>query len=103
MQMQNLSHNSGSQSSSGSQDDDKQDKARKMNDLQREITMVESDFRKVNGEKNNLEMEIRALKKDEDHIRMELQNKRTQLGKVEFQLLQLDTNIKNLKKKINLL
>jgi chromosome segregation ATPase len=82
---------------------DAQDKSRQKTNIQREMIMVESDYRKLANEKANLDMEVRQLKKDESHIKMSLQEKQTRLGKVEYELLQLDTTLKSLKKKLNLL
>ena len=100
--MQNFVHNSGGQQGDDQDKNDKQDKARRRNDIQREIIMTESDLKKVAGEKTALDAEIRALKKDEDHIRMNLQDRKAKLIKVEYELTQIDAKVKDLKKKLNL-
>lgn len=99
--MQNLSHNS---VQGGGQDGgDDQDKSRQKNTLQRDIIMTEADFKKYHNEKVQLEAEIRALKKDEAHIKINLQEKQARLGKVDYELTQAETVLKGLKKKMNLL
>jgi hypothetical protein len=80
-----------------------QDKARQKNTIQRDMIMMESDLRKFTNEKNALDMDIRQLKKDEAHIKINLREKTARLGKVEFELMQLDTTLKGLKKKLNLI
>ncbi|MFA6382973.1 MAG: hypothetical protein WCX17_00945 [Parcubacteria group bacterium] len=99
--MQNFSNDDASQDDDGKAT--AQDKARRKSEIQRETIMIESDYRKLANEKASLDMEIRQLKKDEAHIKINLQEKQARLGKVEFELLQLDTNLKSLKKKLNLL
>jgi len=99
--MQNFSNDNAGQDDTGQSN--VQDKARQKNNIQRETIMVESDYRKLASEKASLDMEIRQLKKDEAHIKINLQEKQTRLGKLEFELLQMDTNLKSLKKKLNLL
>jgi chromosome segregation ATPase len=99
--MQNFSNDDDGQDDSGKID--AQEKSRRKNNIQREMIMLESDFRKLSDEKAALDMEIRQFKKDEAHIKINLQEKQARLGKVEFELLQLDTNLKSLKKKLNLL
>ncbi|MFA6973386.1 MAG: hypothetical protein WC238_01425 [Parcubacteria group bacterium] len=97
--MQNFSHNSGQ----GDEDKNaKQDKSRQRQEIQREMIMTESDLRKVTKEKTDLDGEIRALKKEEDHIQMSMQDKKARLIKVEYELTQIDVKIKGLKKKLNL-
>jgi hypothetical protein len=86
-----------------SDDVDEHQKTMDRTAIQREMIMIEGDQHKFAREKSTLEMEIRQLKKDEAHIRMNLQEKQTHLGKVENELLQLDNQIKSLRKKLNLL
>lgn len=97
--MQNFSHNS---SQIGNDQSVSQDKARQRNEIQRDIIMAESDLRKVTNEKNALDVEIRELKKDEDRIRMNMQDRKSRLTKVEYELTQIDVKIKSLKRKLNL-
>ncbi|HCP08736.1 MAG TPA: hypothetical protein DIT25_03000 [Candidatus Moranbacteria bacterium] len=96
--MQNFSHNSNSQADDQAAD---QDKSRQKNTIQRDMIMLESDLRKLTSEKIALDSEIRSLKKDDAHIKISLKEKQTRLGKVDYELIQMDANMKNLKKKLN--
>lgn len=87
----------------GDNQDDKQDKSRQINTIQRDMIMAEDDFKKYNNEKIQLESEIRALKKEEAHLKINLQDKQGRLSKVEYELTQAEAILKNLKKKLNLL
>ena len=51
----------------------KEDKSRKRNQLQRDIVILESDYRKKDGEKTVIESEIRKLKKQVSQARVEMQ------------------------------
>ena len=99
--MQNFSHNSNK--CDDQSDTDKQDKSRQKNDIQREMVMQESDMRRVINEKNQLEAEISAFKKEEAHIKMNMQEKQERLNKVDFELSQFEATMKGLKKKLNLI
>ena len=97
--MQNYSH-----TNHGKSDDPKEhEKAMQRTEIQREMIMIEGDQRKFQREKATLEMEIRQLKKDESRIRTDLQEKQIRMGKVEYELLQIDNQIKSLRKKLNVL
>lgn len=99
--MQNLSHNNAQGDDQDSGND--QDKSRQKNTLQRDIIMAESDFKKYNNEKMQLDAEIRQLKKDEAHLKVNLQDRQERLNKVAYELTQAETTLKGLKKKLNLL
>lgn len=87
----------------GDSQDDKRDKSRQKNDIQREIIMQEADMSKVMNEKVQLEAEIRAIKKEEAHLKINLQDKQGRLSKIEYELTQAEVILKNLKRKMNLL
>lgn len=80
-----------------------QDKSRQRNAIQREIIMTEADQRKFLNEKNALEMEIRQLRHEEDRLKIELKEKQSKLERNDYEILQIDNQIKGLKKKLNLL
>ena len=80
-----------------------QDKSRKRNELQRDITIMESDFRKKTNEKVLIESEIRSLKKDEARIRVEIQDHQTKLNRVDQDVMQMDSEVRALRKKLNLI
>jgi len=97
--MQNSSNN-GAQADNEKQAHDAE-KGRQRNTIQRDMIMVESDYKKYANEKNTLDMEIRALKKDEAQIKISLHEKQERLSKAEYELVQLDVALKGLKKKLN--
>ena len=80
-----------------------QDKSRKRNELQRDITIMESDFKKKTNEKVLIESEIRSLKKDEARIRVEIQERQTKLNRVDQDVMQMDSEVRALRKKLNLI
>lgn len=96
--MQNFSHNGDAHN-----DDDSRDKSRKQNDIQRDIIMAEADLRKISQEKIALDAEIRALKKEDDRIRVTMQEKRARLSKVDYEITQAEAVVKALQKKLNLI
>ena len=78
-----------------------EDKKREKNNTQREIIMVDADFKKFNNEKIRLESELRSLKKDESRIKVEMQDRQLRLGKVSQEVMQLEARQRALKKKLN--
>lgn len=96
--MQNFSHNGGAQN-----DDESRDKSRKQNEIQRDIIMAEADLRKISQEKIALDAEIRALKKEDDRIKVTMQEKRARLSKVDYEITQAEAVVKALQKKLNLI
>ena len=82
---------------------DEADKDRKKNSINQDLTIQESDYRKALSEKNQLESELRALKKDEAHIKIAMQEKQIKLEKLTQEIFRLETEIKSLKKKFNTL
>lgn len=80
-----------------------QDIARQKAELQRQIMMSDSDLKKTTAEKMKMEMEVRALGKEEDRIKMEIQKKQADLKKIENDIIQETVKLNDLKKKLNLL
>ena len=80
-----------------------QDIARQKAELQRQIMMSDSDLKKTTAEKMKMEMEMRALEKEEDRIKMEIQKKQADLKKIENDIIQETVKLNDLKKKLNLL
>jgi septal ring factor EnvC (AmiA/AmiB activator) len=78
-------------------------RSRQKTDIQREITIIEADRLKKNREKEHLEMEVRDLKKDQQRLEVELQDKLNKLKKIDHEVFILDGSINSLKKKLNLL
>ncbi len=82
---------------------DEQDRHRKINDLQREIIMSEADLKKVESEKIIIKAEERRLKKDIDHLRINMQEEQAKLQAVEQKIIMKQTEINHLKKQLNLI
>ena len=80
-----------------------QDKHRKRNDLQREIIMAEADLRKVSNEKITIDAEIRRLKSEMDHLKIDMQAKVQRLHAVDQDIIMRQAEISHLKKQINLI
>ena len=80
-----------------------QDKSSKRSVVQREIVMQEADYRRSINEKIKLEAEVRQLKNDEAHIRISLQEKQTHLTRLEQEITRTDSELRDLKKKLNTL
>ncbi len=80
-----------------------QDKTRQKNDLQREMIMKEGDYKKIMGNKTRLEAEIRGLEKEGDRIKVAVQDKKKQIEKIDQEARMVEVELKNLKKKMNLL
>ena len=80
-----------------------QDKSRRRSVVQREIVMQEADYRRSINEKIKLEAEVRQLKNDEAHIRISLQEKQTHLTRLEQEIARGDSELHDLKKKLNTL
>lgn len=80
-----------------------QDKSRRRSVIQREVVMQEADYRRSINEKIKLEAEVRQLKNDEAHIRISLQEKQAQLTRLEQEVARSDSELRELKKKLNTL
>lgn len=97
MYAQNLS---GGMSSSVSADTEK---TRRKNAIQREIIMKDSDYRRSISEKIQIESELKRLRNDEARVRMSLQERQTRLTKLEQDIAHSDEDLRELRKKLNLL
>jgi len=96
----------GFQNVQGGADDQEENSAdahRKRSDVQRDIIMQESDYRKKLTKKTEIEAEIRKMKKDEERIRIEIGEKREALEKLNYEILQMEAEMTRLKKKLNLI
>jgi len=80
-----------------------QEKHRKRNDLQREIIMSESDLKKVVNEKTLIDAEIRRLKNEMDHLKIDMQAKVQRLHTVDQDIIMRQAEISHLRKQINLI
>lgn len=80
-----------------------QDKQRKINDLQRESVMLESDLKKQVSAKNQIEVEIRGLEKEEARLRTAVLDKQAEIKKIDQEIMQIENDLHGVKKKINLL
>lgn len=80
-----------------------QDKQRKINDLQRETVMLESDLKKQVNAKNQIEVEIRGLEKEEARLRASVLDKQAEIKKIDQEIMLIENDLHGVKKKINLL
>jgi len=80
-----------------------EDKSRKRNQLQRDIVILESDYRKKASEKNVIESEIRRFKKQAAQAKVEMQVRQENLEKLDQEVFMMEADIKRLKKKMNLI
>jgi peptidoglycan hydrolase CwlO-like protein len=80
-----------------------QDKTRQRNDLQCEMIMKSADLKKILSGKVKLDAEIRSLKKERERATLEIQGKEKQIEKIDQEARMVEIEIKNLKKKMNLL
>lgn len=79
------------------------DKKRKLNQLQMEMIMLESDSSKKIAEKVTLEAEIRKIRYDEDRLRVTMDEKKKKLELVSREITESEEEVKKIKKQINLL
>lgn len=84
-------------------DNQSQDTAAQKNRIQSELIILESDYRKNEREKGELAMEIRRLKKEKTQIEIYLEEKEKGIKKLESEQAMVEGEMKNLKKKLNLL
>ena len=102
--MLNTNNQNFSQGDDGADKDvDKEDKSRKRKDIEREIIMLGEDSKKKLEQKAQVEASIRALKKEEGHLKVTMQEKRQQLEKLEQETARLAVEMQSVKKKMNLL
>lgn len=84
-------------------DNQSQDTAAQKNRIQSELIILESDYKKNEREKGELVMEIRRLKKEKTQIEIYLEEKEQGIKKLESEQAMVEGEMKNLKKKLNLL
>ncbi|MDP1620152.1 MAG: hypothetical protein U0944_00190 [Candidatus Moranbacteria bacterium] len=80
---------------------DAREKRRKMNDLQREMMMLEADLKKTVKEKTLIEAEERKIKKETDYLKIALQKSQIRLQTVERDIVIKQAEINRLKKQVN--
>lgn len=86
-----------------SEEKTQEDKSRKRKDIMREMVMIESDFRKKIGEKDVIEGELRKLKKQNSQIKVETQARQDSLKKLEQDIAMMESDLRGLKRKMNLI
>ena len=79
------------------------EKKRKRNSLQMEIIMLESESKKFVAEKNSLDAELRKLRIEGERLRIAMDEKKKRFDWVSQEILGRETEIRNIRKKINLL
>jgi chromosome segregation ATPase len=79
------------------------EKARQKNVLQREVMMQEIDFKRKTTEKMKLEGEVRALKNQEAHVRVSLQEKQSSLSRLDQDISKMDMELRDMRKKLSAL
>lgn len=97
----NLSSDLNGQDDANQQKEQQEERKRKIRELEREVIMQEDEHKKKIGERTSLEAEIRQLKKDMDRARVEMQNRQEIMKKINFEISQLEEQIKATKKKMN--
>lgn len=80
-----------------------EDKKRKKHSIDMELVILDSDMKKMVSQKTALEAEVRKLKYDEERIRISLEEKKAELEKAKYGITQSETEIKRLKKQLNLI
>jgi len=79
-----------------------EERSRKQREFQREIVMLESDYRKKLNEKNLIDSEIRRFKKQDARIKAETQACLEKLKRLDQDIMMMEMNIKSTKKKMSL-
>jgi len=80
-----------------------EEKKRQKNSIQMEMVILESDGKKIIGEKSTLEMEIRRLRQDMERLRIDLDQKQERYDKINFEISQNEEGVKRLRKRLNFL
>lgn len=80
-----------------------EEKKKKLHDLQMQAVILDSDGRKMQVQKIDLESQVRNLKRRQDILRVELEEKEVELEKTERKLIENEEEKKRVKKKINVL
>lgn len=75
------------------------DKSRQRGQIQRDIVILESDRRKKDAQKMQLDAELREAKKVRERAEIEFQSKQAKLREVERDIAALNVSISGLKKK----
>ena len=80
-----------------------EDKKRKKRSVEMEVIILESDLKKLQNQKVQLEAEIRKIKYDEERLRVALEEKNKFFEKTTFDITQNEEEIIRLKKQLNLI
>ncbi|MFZ5982140.1 MAG: hypothetical protein ACOYS2_01025 [Patescibacteria group bacterium] len=76
---------------------------RKRHELDREKIILESDHRRANLKKGELEMEIRKLRKDRERLDLLIEEKEAEMRKMEVEISDLESQLNHLNKQMNIL
>jgi len=79
-----------------------EERSRKQRELQREIVMLESDYRKKLNEKNLIDSEIRKFKKQDAKIKVEIQACMEKMKRMDQDIMLMENDIRATKKKMSL-
>ena len=80
-----------------------EEKKKKLHDLQMQAAILDSDGRKMQVQKIDLESQVRNLKRKQDVLRVELEEKEAELEKTERKFVENEEEKKRVRKKINVL
>ena len=80
-----------------------EDKKKQKHSIQMEVIILESDLKKMVHEKNELESQIRALRYEEERLRVELDERNKEFQTVSDKITDGEADIKRLRKRLNLL
>jgi len=97
--MQNLAQNSTSDDSNS--DSDKHDAHAKRQRIQYELSIVDSDSKKLDREKEAELMELKKLERQLATLQINISERKQGLKKIENDKMMMENDIKTLKKKLN--
>jgi len=79
------------------------DKKAQMRRIQTDIMILDADLKKKVRAKEEILMELKRLKREQDMLMVEIKNKDSELKKIDNDQMMLMNEIKSLKKKLNVL
>jgi len=82
---------------------DGDNKRKNRHDIENRLVILESDLRKFLAQRETLTMQERRARKEESRIQIEIEDKVSQLKKLEFEIQELERQIQKLKKELNVL
>ena len=77
-----------------------EDKSRKEHSINMQLSILDSDQKKFEVEKNSLDAEIRKLKTEGERLRLDLDEKKKRLDEITYKFSQNEAEIKRLKRKL---